>query len=380
MKIAHVVDSLEIGGAEMMVASLCRLHRASGHSLSVHCLFRGGLLAERLEQEGFAVHVHPSLSSLRLGLSLYQHFRRERYDVVHCHNRTAAILAAPAARMAGAGAVVCTRHGAVSPDYPWRGEMKFGLAARCCDRVVAVCAQAHRNMQARFRSARHKIVTVPNGSAPAAAGAAGAEPVPKEGFTLVHVARLAWAKDQATLLRAVARAAPTLPELRLWMLGDGPERFALRALAQEFAIEDRVLFLGDREDVGRWLASADLFVLSSVTEGTPIALLEAMAAGLPFIVTDVGGMPEIAKLSGAGAIVPKGEPEALAQAILHHARRREELPALGARARDCYLQFFTLDRMAGDYLRVYQECLMARGRLPQQAVRPQVEFNSPNLL
>jgi glycosyltransferase involved in cell wall biosynthesis len=98
-------------------------------------------------------------------------------------------------------------------------------------------------------------------------------------------------------------------------------------------------------------------VLSSLTEGLPVSLIEAMAAGLPFVVTNVGAMPEVAELSGAGAVVEANRPEALAAAIVQYARNRAELPALGRRARQAYEEHFAPDRMVKAYSSLYEDCL-----------------------
>ena len=122
----------------------------------------------------------------------------------------------------------------------------------------------------------------------------------KSGFTLVSVGRLVRAKHFDTLLRAVAVARPAVPDLGLWIVGGGDEAAALAQLCAELDLGSVVRFCGERRDVGNWLRGADVFVLSSASEGLPISMLEAMAAGLPAIVTDVGGLPELVALSGAG--------------------------------------------------------------------------------
>jgi glycosyltransferase involved in cell wall biosynthesis len=363
MTIHHIVDSLDIGGAETLVAVLCRLHHASGHSITVHCLFEAGARAEELRSQGIGVRVHGPARRWKLIRRLWRALHPPP-DVVHCHNRLATIVGAPVARLAGAGAVLSTRHGIVGPAYSRRREFQFWMAARCCDRVVAVCSAAHRNLAGRFGARPERVVTIRTGTAPAPAGGDGEEPASTSGFTLVHVARLMWKKDQGALLRAVAAARPAVTDVRLWIIGDGPDRSALEALARTLGIQDCVVFLGMRPDVGRWLAAGHVFVLSSLTEGIPVSLLEAMAAGLPFIATEVGGVPEVASLAEMGLVVPSGSPEALAAAIVECSRRREELPALGRRARECYQRYFTPDRMAREHLRVYREILRRRGRLP----------------
>ena len=99
LDIAHVVDSMEMGGAEKLTATLCRLQRDRGHTASVHCLYRVGVIGEELQAEGFEVTLHHPSAFFHLMRCLYGSFRRSRPDVVHCHNATAAIIAAFPARL-----------------------------------------------------------------------------------------------------------------------------------------------------------------------------------------------------------------------------------------------------------------------------------------
>jgi glycosyltransferase involved in cell wall biosynthesis len=374
MKIIHAVDSMEVGGAEILVALLCRFQLRQGHSPAVHCLFKAGPLAEELKREGIPVEVYDpgagSIGKLRLMRSLYRRFAAERPDVVHCHNMSPSILAAAPARWVGVRAIISTRHGLAIPwgtrsdvkgiaDLP-APFFKFRLAATCIDRVVAVCEVAHRNLQSGPGAFLYKVTTVRNGALPMPLSASPDPAIRKSGFTLINVARLNWKKNQAGLLRAVALASRDVPDLCLWLVGDGAEAASLRALADELGIADRIRFIGERKDVGDWLAKADLFVLSSLTEGLPISLLEAMAAGLPFIVTNVGAMPEVAELSRAGEVVEANRPEALAAAIVKLAKDRDNLAELGRRARDSYERHFTPDRMVDAYGQLYEECLRSR--------------------
>jgi glycosyltransferase involved in cell wall biosynthesis len=221
-----------------------------------------------------------------------------------------------------------------------------------CDRVVAVCETANRNLKGGPLADARKITTIYNGTVPAPAGSEPAPSVP--GFNLIHVGRLNEVKDQRTLLRAVALARTEAPDIRLTIVGGGGLRAELEALTGKLGIADRVVFLGERHDAGAWLAQADLFVLSSRSEGLPMSLLEAMAAGVPQIVTDVGGMPEILRMSKAGLIVPPNSAEKLARAMVDMSQRRATLRGLGERAKACYEQHFTLARMAQEYDRLYR--------------------------
>jgi glycosyltransferase involved in cell wall biosynthesis len=350
LNIAHVGDSMEMGGAEKLTATLCRLQRGRGHTASVHCLYRLGVLGEELRAEGFDVILHHPSSFLHLVRSLYRSFRRSRPHVVHCHNATAAIMAALPARLAGVNAVIVTRHGLVNLPYQIRRELKFALASRLCDWIVGVCKGTQTNLQAVPFAARDKIIHIYNGAAPADIRAV---PQAKKGFTLLHVGRLAPLKDHATLLQAVARTRALHSDVRLWVVGDGPLGPSLQNLTYELGLKECVTFFGEQADVSPFMVAADLFVSSSVTEGLPVSLLEAMSAGLPAVVTDVGGMGEIARLSGAVTLVPPSDPQAMAGALCGAIVRQKELPRLGQLASHCYERYFKPERMLDDYMSLY---------------------------
>ncbi|MGB2899140.1 MAG: glycosyltransferase [Candidatus Acidiferrum sp.] len=350
LRIAHVVDSMEMGGAEKLTATLCRLQRDRGHTASVHCLYLVGVLGEELQAEGFEVILYQPCSFFHQMHCLYRAFRRSHPDVVHCHNATAAIIAAFPARLAGVKTVIVTRHGLVKPPYQIRRELKFALASRWCDWIVGVCEGTRTNLQAAPFAARDKIIHIYNGALPADIRAV---PRPKAGFTLLHVGRMAPTKDHATLLRAFALTRTHHPDVQLWMVGDGPLESSLRELSEELGLSDCVTFFGEQADVSPFMLAADLFVVSSVTEGLPVSLLEAMSVGLPAVVTDVGGMGEIARLSGAVTLVPSSDPAGLAGALCDAVARRQELPQMGRLASYCYEQYFKPERMLDDYMSLY---------------------------
>jgi len=371
VNIAHVIESMEVGGAEVLVATLCRLQRERGHDVAVHCLSRSGPLAAQLERQGIPVQVHSGLSNWRQVSSLRSSFRKTNRQVIHCHNVGATIYGAIAGKLARAGAILTTRHGSISPTGKRR--LLSALAGCLCDYVIAVGEPTRRVLVAESGAVPRKIVTVRNGAAPARVAPDSAARPGKKGFTAIMVARLAPPKDPATLLRALALALQQVPDLHLWIVGDGVLMPELRTLTSELDIEKHVTLWGQREDVGTYLAAADVFVLPSCSEGVPVSLLEAMAARLPFIVSNVGGMPEIAELSGAGIAVQARDPEALCRALVQYAERREDLPTLGNAARQCYEEHFAPERWADTYQQLYEKVLARKRACEEPAA-----VRSPN--
>ena len=353
LRIAHVTDSMEMGGAEKLTATFCRLQRDRGHAAAVHCLERIGVLGEKLQKEGFEVTLHRPYSFFPLMLSLYKSFKHSRPDVVHCHNATAAIIAALPARLARVKTVIVTRHGLVKRPYQIRRELKFAIASRFCDWVVGVCEGTQINLRAAPFAARDKIIHIYNGASPADTQAV---PHPKSGFTLLHVGRLVPLKDHATLFQALALTRERHPSVRLWVVGGGPLEFSLRKRCADLGLNECVTFFGEQANVSQFMLAADLFVISSLTEGLPISLLEAMSAGLPAVVTNVGGMGEIARLSGAITLVPSSDPESMAGALCDAVARRQELPKIGEQASHCYELYFRPERMLDEYMRLYNRC------------------------
>jgi glycosyltransferase involved in cell wall biosynthesis len=351
MKIAHLADSMEMGGAEKLISQLCKWQRQQGHQPSVHCLYQVGVLGEELRADGFDVISHATAKAGGRAAGIYRELKHCAPDVVHCHNATAAILGAIPARLAGARSVVVTRHGIVAPPYGLRRELKFALATRWCDWIVAVCEGARNNLMAAPLAARQKVVRIYNGTLVPHCN--GTKPRSKCGFTLLHVGRLSAAKDQETLLKSFAIAKAQTPDLRLWIVGGGSLQAKLESLASQIGINGSVTFFGEQADVSPFLAAADLFVLSSITEGIPVSLLEALGAGVPAVVTDVGGMSEVAQLSRATISVPPSNPAALAAAIEEMGRSRSQLPHLGKIAQQCFASHFTLERMAAEYMTLY---------------------------
>ena len=216
MKIAHVVDSMEVGGAETLVLQMCRLQREQGHDPCVYAVAALGALGEQMRQEGFVVQANVGKHMSDATRSFFGIFKKSRPDVVHLHNPTPTIYAAISARMAGVPSIVSTRHSLVAPPHNAIMELKYGLAARCCDWVVGICDATTNNIKRVRNVPARKLIRVYNGALPLTL-APSDRLLPKSGFTLIDVGRLAQVKNHALLLDAFRAALSSMPSLRLWM-------------------------------------------------------------------------------------------------------------------------------------------------------------------
>jgi glycosyltransferase involved in cell wall biosynthesis len=190
---------------------------------------------------------------------------------------------------------------------------------------------------------------------------------------IVIVANLRSEKCHDVLLRAFARVAgmPELPrDLSLHVVGDGPLRQALEAQTRALGVEDRVSFLGHREDISALLASSDLFVLPSRSEAFPNSVMEAMASGMPVIASAVGGLLDLVEDGRNGLLVPPDDPEALGGAIARLVAQPTLAASLGASARRHVRERYSFDRMIASFEHLYLTELHAR--VPLAAERPAV--------
>jgi glycosyltransferase involved in cell wall biosynthesis len=353
MKIAHVVDSMEVGGAETLVSQMCRLQREQGHDPSVYAVLTLGPLGEQMQAEGFAVRANVGrhlTDSLR---TFYHIFKESHPDVVHLHNPTPTVYAAIAARMAGVPCIVSTRHSLVAPPRRLVAELKYAVAATCCDWIVGICDATTNNIKSIGSIPARKIARIYNGAVPLHRVPEGRWP-PKAGFTLVFVGRLAPVKNHGLLLNAFHLALASMPDLRLWMVGDGSERGPLEKMAAELGISAQVTFWGQQLDVAPFFSAADAFIMSSKSEGLPMSLLQAFSLGLPAIVTDVGGMGEVVRLAKTGFTAPVTDPAGMAAAILRLVRSDTEREHFSANAKEAFLSRFTLQAMVDAYMDLYR--------------------------
>ena len=236
------------------------------------------------------------------------------------------------------------------------------------ERVVTVCGafakRLHRwGVDSRRLVVLHNSVPAFRAAPPESVGALRERfGIPAGALVVLSVGRLSLEKGHAVLLRGIAAlvARGGLPVFRLVMLGDGPEREHLEALSRTLGLADSIIFAGMTGDVAPYFSLADIFVLPSRSEGSPNALLEALASAVPVVATAVGGVPEIVRSGENGLLVPPGDPPAFAAALAELLENGELRRRLGYAGRDWVARHHSPPEYARSVMAVYQGVLRSR--------------------
>jgi glycosyltransferase involved in cell wall biosynthesis/protein-tyrosine-phosphatase len=358
IRVCHVASGDLWAGAEVQLAGVASVLAARADVQLSAILLNEGRLAAELRRLGLPVAVldERRKSAASILYALVRRLRAHPADVVHTHRYKETVLGGLAARLAGVRAVMRTVHGAREPLRGWQHaklrayEALDRLALRCfADRIVAVSA----HLAARLRAEGHRparVVTIHNGvDVRATKPARCREEVRRElgiepGAPLVGtVGRLTPVKGHAQFLRAARLVRHAHPHARFLLVGDGPLRDALRQQAWQLGLEPACVFAGERADVADLVSALDVFALSSLDEGVPMALLEAMALGRPVVATAVGGVPEVVVDEVSGRLVPPADEMALVRAWQELLGAPERARALGHAARRRVEEAFSVE-------------------------------------
>lgn len=363
-----------VGGAEQLILSTAPRLRDAGFEVTVGALKGRGPIAEELEAEGvrcIALEGRGRGDLFVVG-RLLRFLRAEPVEILHAHLFPANVAARLAGRAAGVPIVITAHHDTDVFGRPHHRLMER-LTARLSDRIVA-CSDAVRRYalecyglpEAKVVTLRNAIVVPalvddPSGRARHRAGF-GAGP---EDLLIGTLGRLEEPKKGLSFfLRAAALIARERPRARFVLVGEGPARKRLETLAEAAGLAGRTVFAGERRDVAALLPAFDLFVQPSLWEGFGLTLLEAMAAGRPVIASRVGGVPEVVRDGRDGLLVPPGDAEALAGAVLALLRDPVLAARLGRSGRERVATSFGIDGLVRDTVALYRELLGARHGAP----------------
>jgi glycosyltransferase involved in cell wall biosynthesis len=368
--VVHVVASLEIGGLERVVLDLVKHVDRSRFAPRVVCLEHRGVLSARVTALGIPVDclAAPGGGTVRAIVRLARYLREVNADIVHTHNVKPHLHGALAAGLARVPVTVSTKHGRNVPTRPL-GRMANRVACRMCSDLVGVsadCAAIWHDVE----SANARKVSVITNGIDLGAFALPAPP-PSGSRRAVSVARLSAVKDPLTLLEAARLVLDREPAFQLDLVGDGPLRGEVERSIVCLRLGDAVRVHGALDDVRPVLREAGFFVSSSTSEGVSLTLLEAMAAGLPAVATQVGGNPEVVEHGKTGVLVPPREPAALADAMTWMVRQPGARERMGGAARRRVEEHFDVRRTVAAYERMYLRALDSRQHGARTAaVRP----------
>lgn len=323
----------------------------------VICLDETGELADKVRGRGALVHEINGLASSPVlkALRLIRALRAVRPDIIHTHNLSPhfyAILAYPFVRPA---LFVHTRHGRHLREGTLAGLVNR-LSARWTSRVIAVSRDVADLVTRTERFPSDKVIIVQNAvDVDAYTRAAGSA------LSAVTVGRLVAEKDHETLLRAVSRVVARHPQFKVSVVGTGAEAGVLEGICRSLSLGRNVRFFGARNDIPQILAQHGLFVISSTSEGVPLALLEAMASALPIVSTSVGGIPEVIQDGVTGLLVAPQDPAALAAAICRLVEEPGLAQKLGQAALERVRSGHSLGGLTETYDAIYDDVIAHRG-------------------
>jgi len=370
LHVVHGVLSLDLGGLERLVVDLVREGRRRGERVSVVCIERPGRLAELVQAAGAELHSLDKPPGRRPAVieQAAELLRRLQPDVIHTHQIGALWYLGQAASRLKLPVLHTEHSDHVAHARGWLEKLKVRLlwrnTAPLARRFCCVSDDIARSVRRFGTVPRSKVEVVPNGidlnsfDAPVAAAEVRAElGIPPGALVIGTLGRLVEVKQQDLLIAAFAlliqlgRHANT----RLLIVGDGPERQRLEALADRLKVGERTVFAGYRPQPERMLRAMDLFVLTSRHEGLPLALLEAWAAGLAVVSSSVGAIPQVILHGISGMLFKSGDTQALAEILERLLDAPWLIGQLGRRGRARVELRYSLERMADSYRQHYTE-------------------------
>ncbi len=357
MNIVQIVENLEVGGLERMAVDLGAAQVRAGHRASIYCVSQAGKLAPAAEAEGVSVVAFgkkPGFSA-RTVLELAARLRKDGAHVVHTHGSAIHHYGALAGWLAWTNAIVNTRHGLGTLHTGARQERHYRRSIGLTSALAFVCEDGRQHFVKKLNLPPAKCHVIVNGiDLRRFAGAQASPGANAPSVRFGTVGRLVSAKGHSILLEAFAMLRERYPHVSLSIVGYGELREQLEAQILRLRLSDCVTLEGLQANVPEILPHWDVFVLSSISEGLPLVVMEAMAVGLPVVSTKVGGVPEILPDGEAGYLCEIGDAGALCNAM-YRAATSTTLREVGRRGRDLAFANYGVDLMQSQYEELYRQ-------------------------
>jgi glycosyltransferase involved in cell wall biosynthesis len=368
VKVLHAVEDLNIGGMERVIASIVTGLDPAKYEAHVLCLARGGTIADEMTRLNVHVTIlgldnyhHPSQI-----LALYRWLRVEKCHILHTHGYFSSVFT----RIAGLFVRIPYMITHVHSDYV-DFQKKHLLTEKALslwtDSVICVSRAVQEWVVEAEKIDRKKTTVIYNGVNLSPTGLPDeaisialrrALGIPMHDKIFTVIASLTPHKGHHVLLESFKIVSAHHQDATLLIVGDGPLRAELEARTRQLMIDQKVVFAGIRTDVHEYLRISDVCILpSQFREGLGMALLEAMATGLPVIGTHIGGIPEVVQDGENGFLVSPGKPEALADAMTSLAKDKDLRARMGKRSRQIYEEKFSLSKMIRQVEALYDQLL-----------------------
>lgn len=352
IKICHIVDSFNIGGLEKTVIKIA--FNLEGYSQEIWCLKDKGVLAAEIEARGiklreFNIEGGLNISSLNF---LAKEMRKERFDIVHSHGFYPSIWGLLIALFAGVKTRIVHSQ-SMCDTLSIRDKLKLRLLYAFAAKIIAVSQAVKDSLAASIGINPGKIDVIYNSATKINAQDYQSRDDIRKGlglekydFVVGNIARIEEKKGHIFLIEAIDKCLKHYPRCKCVIAGDGEALKSLKQAARNLAVNDSTIFLGWVKDVERLLLIMDVFVQPSVlVEGLPLALAEAVSAGLPLIGTDIGGIPEVINEGVNGFIVSPRDSGAIAEKITFFIENPREKTRMGENSKKIWQDKFSLDRM-----------------------------------
>lgn len=360
--ILHITYDMRIGGTEQVIKNLVEGSDKSRYHMSILCIESPiGPFGQMLQEQGVRIDTLPRRDGFDSGLirRIRRYIKQQQIDILHCHQYTPWVYGCLAAIGTGKQ-VIFTEHGRFYPDSSsWKRKLVNPVLDMLTDHITAI-SEATRQALVGYEYLPAKRISVVYN------GIHGLEPddqatravrqqyaLPDEGMVLGTIARLDPIKNHKMMLDAFSQVLAKHPDTRLVIVGDGEMRGAIEAQIDELGLGKHVILTGYVAKPQHLLNLMDIFLLSSLSEGTSMTLLEAMSLGKPCVVTKAGGNPEIIKHNHNGLVTKNDDADAFAEAIIKLIEEPDTRNSMQQQATQRFTELFTAEKMAEAYAGLY---------------------------
>lgn len=348
INVIHLVEELTIGGLEKILTTIVLNLNKEKYNVSVWCLKEGGFFADELIKAGIEVkilHIFTSRNPLSV-YKVYKLFKSRKFDIIHTHAYSAGTIGRISAFLAGVPVIIS--HNQNIYDY-YNKYYRFveWFLSRVTDGIICVSDEVRKYTHEIQGIDSKRLVTIYNGIDTICAvhkkdtyDLRNELGIPRDNIVIGTIAQFSEKKGLGYLIRSASLLLERKKDVNFLLVGDGAIRGELKQLCLNLKMEGKVIFAGERRDIPEILSLIDIFVLPSIREGLPLALLEAMACGRPVIATNVGGVPEVIRDGINGILVRPKDPEALCCAMERLLHDEGEMAEMGGEGRKLCEKYF----------------------------------------